>query len=96
MSEEILPPTPPFECLNLGDPVDLATMLAQMKSSPRFARFIRAQLRKAFNGDEAAQNCLASYCALGGDDLETLGLPAGPLRCTEHGRLLSIVADGFI
>jgi hypothetical protein len=76
-------------------------MLSWLKSSPRFARFIRRQLYKAFNGDKAAQDCLAFYCMPKADELDDLGYSYSPEemaklgKCTDHGRLLAIVADGY-
>lgn len=109
MAEQTNPPSPPFRCDNPPKPaMDLATTLELLKSSPKFARFIRLQLRKAFASDtdpqaaEDAQKCLSDYCMPAGNELEELGYSQSEIemakvgKCTDHGRLLAIVADGYI
>jgi hypothetical protein len=101
MSEETVPPLPPLECpKDSTNAVDLATMLLLLKTYPKFARFIRRQLRLAFDDDKDAQDCLANICLPKGDELQDLGYSPSELdkvgKCTDHGRLIAIVAHGYI
>jgi hypothetical protein len=79
-------------------PLDLQSMLFYLRHNRWLRKFIRDQIQKA-NSDgpeaEAAQACLASWYMPSSDELADMGLPAGPLACTEHSHLVATVANNF-
>ena len=76
------------------DPWDLERMVYELKQRPRLAQHIRGLLVKAVNGDVEAQDTLYLWYMPADDELAALGLPAAPLRCTEHAHLLIAAGPG--
>ncbi len=92
----------PYGCSYTGPQLDVQGMIDLMKSDKSFGRFIRRQLRTAFDQSltqdqrDVAVDCLRRYFLPAADELIDLQLPAAEtFTCTEHGRLIQSVAYGY-
>ena|ERR1700720_507788 len=87
------PPKPPYGDNPPSTPYSLLELVGYMMNDHKFAEFIHDQLKEANTYDiTPADDLLKKYYKPTPNDLTTIHVPPGEARCTDHHKLIAVVA----